>query len=178
MKVLQCYIRFVDALNEKIGVMVSWLTSLMVLVVCYDVFTRYLLKKSSVAVQELEWHLFAVIFLLGASYTLKHDKHVRVDVIYSRLSERKKALINLIGSIIFLIPFALLVIWTSRDFVENSFLLQESSPDPGGLPARYILKACIPLGFFLLLLQGFSLMFQSLILVLDGKRESKEVNSG
>ena len=91
MKFLRQYIKFVDSVNEKIGHAVSWLTTVMVLVVCYDVFTRYVLKSSSVAVQELEWHLFAMIFLLGAAFSLKHDQHVRVDVLYSRFSPKGQA---------------------------------------------------------------------------------------
>lgn len=97
-----------------VGYVVSWLTSLMVLVVCYDVFTRYLLKASMVAVQELEWHLFAIVFLIGAAYTLKHDRHVRVDVLYMKFSKKTQAWIDLIGILIFLIPFSILVIWTSK----------------------------------------------------------------
>jgi len=160
----------IDRFNEKVGTGVSWLTTAMVLVVCYDVITRYVLRKSSVAVQELEWHLFAVIFLLGAGYTLRHDRHVRVDVFYARLSPRKKAVIDLLGSVVFLIPFCLLVIWSSVDFVASSFRIMESSPDPGGLPWRYLLKACIPLGFLLLLLQGLSLTVKSFLSIM-GKGE-------
>ena len=116
--------------------------------------------------------LFAVIFLIGAAYTLKHDRHVRVDVLYMKFSKKYQAWINFLGCIIFLIPFSILVIWASQKFVMNSFKFQEISPDPGGLPARYILKACVPLGFFLILLQGFSLMFRSLLTILDkGKNE-------
>jgi TRAP-type mannitol/chloroaromatic compound transport system permease small subunit len=164
----------VDRFNEKVGAGVSWLTTAMVLVVCYDVFTRYVLRQSSVAVQELEWHLFALIFLLGAGYTLKHDRHVRVDVFYARFSPRMKAAIDLLGSIVFLIPFCLLVIWSSIDFVTNSFRIMESSPDPGGLPYRYLLKACIPLGFLLLLLQAFSLTIKSFLAVMGKGEEGKD----
>ena len=90
MQVLRVYIRFVDGLNERVGRAIAWLTAVLVAVVCYDVFTRYLLKNSLVAVQELEWHLFALIFLLGAAYSLKHDQHVRVDVFYSRFSAGRR----------------------------------------------------------------------------------------
>jgi TRAP-type mannitol/chloroaromatic compound transport system permease small subunit len=131
-----------------------------------------------VAAQELEWHCFAIIFLLGAASTLKHDKHVRVDVFYERFSEKKKAIINLTGSILFLIPFASLVIWSSLDFVKNSFLIHESSPDPGGLPARYILKACIPLGFFFLLLQAVSLASKSLLTVFTEDKNRQGSRNG
>ncbi|NOX37515.1 MAG: TRAP transporter small permease subunit [Calditrichaeota bacterium] len=151
----------IDRINEAIGHGVSWLTTALVLVVCYDVFTRYLLKKSSVAVQELEWHIFATIFLLAAAYALKHDRHVRVDVIYARLSPLAQAWINFAGTLLFLLPFSLMVIWSSYNFVEASFRLRETSPDPGGLPARYILKAFIPLGFFLVFLQGLVMAWQA-----------------
>ncbi|MCK5088097.1 MAG: TRAP transporter small permease subunit, partial [Melioribacteraceae bacterium] len=94
MKLIKSYIQIIDRVNSKIGYYVSWLTGLLVLIVSFDVFTRYFLKESSVAVQELEWHVFALIFLMGAAYTLKADEHVRVDIFYSRLSEKKKAWIN------------------------------------------------------------------------------------
>ena len=162
---LRAYIRFVDGLNERVGRVVSWLTAVLVAVVCYDVFTRY------VAVQELEWHLFALIFLLGAAYSLKHDQHVRVDVFYSRFSPRKQAWVNLIGSVLFLIPFCVIVIVSSQYFVVSAFHIGETSPDPGGLPARWVLKAAIPLGFVLLLLQGLSLACRSLLSVLGHDEE-------
>ncbi len=174
MNILNRFVKIVDGLNEKIGSVVMWFTTLLVLVVCYDVFTRYLLKESSVAVQELEWHIFGIIFLLGAAYTLKEDKHVRVDVLYTRLSNRGKAWINLLGSIVFLMPFAVLVILTSKDFVVNSFIIKEMSPDPGGLPARYILKACIPLGFVLLFLQSLSLAFKSLLKLIQKDSKGRQ----
>jgi len=162
---------FIDALNEKVGYYTSWLTAVLVLVVCYDVFTRYLLKRSSIAVQELEWHLFAFIFLMGAAYTLKHDRHVRVDVLYMRFSPKIQAWINLIGSLLFLIPFSVLAIISSKKFVVSSFLIKETSPDPGGLPGRFVLKFCIPLAFFLILLQGLALMIRSLQTLRNGMME-------
>ena len=160
------YVRAAERVSESVGLAVSWLTGLLVLVVCYDVFTRYLLNNSLVAVQEMEWHLFAFIFLLGSAFTLKHDRHVRVDVFYSRFSPKSKALVNFAGSLLFLIPFCLVGIWGSQAFVKTSFLIGETSPDPGGLPARFILKSAIPIGFFLVLLQGIALSFKSLAIAL------------
>tara|TARA_B100000029_G_scaffold516827_3_gene635514 strand:+ start:16050 stop:16628 length:579 start_codon:yes stop_codon:yes gene_type:complete len=153
---------FVDSINEGVGNIVSWFTSLLVLIVCLDVFTRYFLRMSSVAVQELEWHFFAMIFLLASAWALKHNKHVRVDVLYMNFSPRKKALANLIGTLLFLLPFTIIAIWSSQNFVANSFRIGEVSPDPGGLPARYILKAMIPIGFTLIFLQGFAMAIRSL----------------
>jgi len=158
---MKSYIRIIDKLNERIGSAVSWLTIILVLVTCYDVVVRYVFRESSVAFQEIEWHLFAILFLVGGAYTLKIDDHVRVDIFYTKFSTERKALVDFVGSIIFLIPFCLLAIYASKDFVVNSFLVKETSPDAGGLPARYILKAFIPLSFFLLLLQGIALCFKS-----------------
>jgi len=158
---MKSYIRIIDKLNERIGRGVSWLTIILVLVTCYDVVVRYVFRESSVAFQEIEWHLFAILFLVGGAYTLKIDDHVRVDIFYTKFSTERKALVDFVGSIIFLIPFCLLAIYASKDFVVNSFLVKETSPDAGGLPARYILKAFIPLSFFLLLLQGIALCFKS-----------------
>ena len=145
MKFIRAYINFIDKLNEKVGSLTSWLTTVLVLVVCYDVFTRYILNESSVGVQELEWHIFAVIFLLAASYTYKIDGHVRVDVFYTRFSEKTKAWVNFLGVIVFLIPLCVIIIYTSDFFVLNSFRMGETSPDAGGLPARDILKQKNPM---------------------------------
>ena len=163
MKFINGYIRLVDRINERIGVLTSWLTALLVLVVSYDVIVRYLFGESSVGLQELEWHIFALIFLVAAAYTLKVDEHVRVDVFYTQLSSKKKAWINLLGSIFLLIPFCIIVIIASQDFGFSSFRINETSPDAGGLPARYILKVFIPISFFLLLLEGVALAFKSFV---------------
>jgi len=163
MKIIKTYINFIDKLNEKVGSLTSWLTVLLVLVVSYDVVVRYIFGESSVGLQEFEWHLFALIFLLAAAYTLKIDDHVRVDVFYTKFSSKKQALVNLLGSLLFLIPFCLLVIYSSQEFVSLSFRMGETSPDAGGLPARYILKAFMPISFFLLLLQGISLALKSFL---------------
>jgi TRAP-type mannitol/chloroaromatic compound transport system permease small subunit len=163
MKILRLYIKLIDGLNEYIGIFVSWLTTLMVLVVFYDTVMRYAFKKGNVAIQEFEWHLFAVVFLIGAAYALKHGAHVRVDIIFTRLNARTKAWIDFLGSIFFLIPFAIVVIYSSQNFIANSWAVKEMSPDPGGLPARYALKAMIPLGFALLILQATSEMFKNFL---------------
>ncbi len=163
MRFIKAYIKLIDNLNEKIGNWVSWLTAVLTLVVSYDVFVRYFLKESSVGFQEFEWHLFAIIFLLSSAYTLKIDRHVRVDVFYTRMSDKKKAFVDLFGTLIFLIPFSVVLILASKNFVINSFIMGETSPDAGGLPARYILKSIIPISIFLLLLQGIALAFKSFL---------------
>ena len=159
--------------------MTAWLVLILVLLISYDVAMRYLFHSGSVALQELEWHIFAIIFLFGGAYTLKYDGHVRVDILYrSRfLSNRHRAWVDLIGTLVFLIPFCLLVISGSLPFVGNSFSMSEGSPDPGGLPYRYLLKAAIPVAFGLLLLQGVSLLITSINVIRGGDDPEQEPGS-
>ncbi|MDX1812878.1 MAG: TRAP transporter small permease subunit, partial [Gammaproteobacteria bacterium] len=148
----------IEALSEWSGRIVAWLVLVMALVVGYDVIMRYLFHSGSVALQEVEWHLFALIFLMGSAYTFKHDSHVRVDIFYNShwMNDRRRAWLDLLGGLFLLTPFCLLIIISSFSFVENSYLMGESSPDPGGLSFRYLLKAAIPVGFILIFLQGIA----------------------
>jgi len=174
MNVLKTFIHWIDGLNEWVGRGVAWVTLALVLVIFVDVVMRYLFNKSFVFTQELEWHLFGFIFLIGAGYTLLHDGHVRVDIIYQRLGFKGQAWINLMGVIVFLIPGCLMIIITSFKFVLTSFLILEGSPDPGGIPFRFIVKGFIPAGFSLLLLQGLSLGVHSLLQILGVETPKEE----
>jgi len=160
-----------DGISEWTGKVVSWLTLALVLITTWDVLARYVFKSGSVALQELEWHIFSVIFLAAAAFTLRWDGHVRVDIFYAKLGRRGKAIINLAGTLIFLLPFCAMIIYTSAGFVASSWKFGEASGDPGGLPARYILKAMIPLGFALLSVQGVSMAIRSLVTILTPSRE-------
>ena len=157
-----------EQVSERTGMLVSWLVLAMVLLVSYDVAMRYFFQSGSVALQEMEWHLFSLIFLIGAAYTLKHDDHVRLDLFYKSkfMDDRRRAWIDLFGSIFLLIPFCILIILSAWPFVYQSYIHLEGSPDPGGLPYRWILKASIPLGFTFLLLQGVSDIVKNLSTVL------------
>jgi TRAP-type mannitol/chloroaromatic compound transport system permease small subunit len=148
--------RRIDALQDRFGRAVSWLMLLMVLVVFGDVILRYALKTTSVFTQELEWYLFGTVYLLAAGYTLLHDEHVRVDIVYSKLTPRRKAWFDFVLLFIFFFPSCLLVIYTAWPFVRNSWAVWEGSSDPGGIPARWALKSVIILGFVILLVQGIS----------------------
>ncbi len=148
--------RALDALIELSGRTLAWLVVALVGVTVYDVAMRYFLRQGSVAIQELEWHLFAAIFLLAGAYTLRHDAHVRVDMLYrSRfVSARGRRLIDIAGTLLFTLPFSVLVVWAALPFVSDAFVHGEMSPDPGGLPWRWAAKALIPLGFGLICLQA------------------------
>jgi TRAP-type mannitol/chloroaromatic compound transport system permease small subunit len=153
---LRAFSRGIDAVNGFVGRAGRSLTLLMVLVTTVDVVMRYVFRTSFVFVQELEWHLFAVLFLIVAGYAhLKRD-HVRVDIFYARMSPRGRAVVDLVCGVLFLFPTCFLLVWTSMPFVKASVAVLEGSPDPGGLPARYLLKIAIPVSFALLALQGMS----------------------
>jgi len=148
----------VDAFNDRLGAGLRWLALVMVVIGAYNAVARYLTRftgtqLSSNALNELQWYLFSVIFLMGAAYGLHTDAHVRVDVLYSRLSAKGRAWIDLLGGLLFLLPFSLLMLQVSWPAVRNSWSILETSPDPGGLP-RYPIKALILVSFGLLVVQG------------------------
>lgn len=174
MQALQKIADFINHINEKVGRAASWLTTVLVLLVVIDVIFRYLFNTSKAWTIEMEWHLFALIFLFGSGYALKYDRHVRVDLFYSRFSGRDKALVNLIGGLIFLIPWCLLVIYSAWGYAMQSYRIGEGSPDPGGLPVFYVIKFSIVAGVFLLLLQGIANVIQS---YLDLKNDSSETTA-
>lgn len=152
--------RTLDRFSEWTGHGVSWLTLVMVLIGAYNAVVRYLGRYlgwnlSSNAYIELQWYLFSLVFLLGAAYALRRGAHVRVDVFYDRLGPRGHAWINLVGAVVFLIPFCVFGLWVSWPAVRNSWTVGELSPDPGGLP-RYPIKTVILVGFTLLILQAIS----------------------
>ena len=175
MNLLRRFSRAVDGLNERIGTAIRWLALFMVLLGAFNAIARYLTKYTGMslasnAYTELQWYFFSLIFLLGAAYGLRHDVHVRVDVLFARLSKKAQAWIDLAGTVLFLVPFCVLMLWVSWPAVRNSWSIKETSPDPGGLP-RYPIKAVILLCFVLLLLQGLSHIVKQ-VEVLRGETEA------
>lgn len=148
---------FLDRWVARLGRATSWLTLVLVLLVAGDVLFRYLWHLSSVAEQELEWHVLAVIALIGASYTLQQGDHVRVDIFYQHYGRRLKRWMDILLPALVVVPTMAFIGWLSLNFVAMSWVLTEASPDPGGLPARYLIKAFVPLGFFLVALQGVAM---------------------
>jgi len=131
---------FFEKFNKFLGNLTATFMLLMMFNVFLDVILRYFFNTGSIALQELEWHFFSIMFLFGISYALNDEAHVRVDFIYDTLSDRKKAMINIIGTIFFLIPFAIFIAYGSYDFVYDAYELNEISEDPGGLTHRWIIK--------------------------------------
>jgi len=176
MNVLKTICRWIDTMSEWLGRGVAWVTAGLVLVVFVDVIMRYVFNTSYVFTQELEWHVFGFIFLIGAGYTLLHDGHVRVDVIYQRLGVKGKAWTNLIGVIFFALPGCFMVVVTSWKFTYNAWAVMECSPDPGGIPFRFIVKGFITVGFAILFIQALSMGIHSFLQIF-GKEIPEEENA-
>ena len=145
---------FIDRVTDAIGAVCTWLTPLMVLLTVVVVVLRYALETSAIALQETVLYVHGLVFMLALGYALRHDAHVRVDVLYSRFSQRSRAIVNVVGHVLFLLPVALFIAWNSLNYVQSSWRVMEGSPEVGGLPFVYLLKTLIPLSALLLALQG------------------------
>ncbi|MCC6560615.1 MAG: TRAP transporter small permease subunit [Xanthomonadales bacterium] len=156
MRFLQAACARIDALNEWIGRALAWLTLLLVLLVFALVAARYAFSLGSIAAQETTLWLHSMVFLLGAAFTLKRDAHVRVDLVYQRLTPRGRALADLVGTLLLLLPFCAFLLWVSLDYVAMAWSVREGSREPGGLPGVFLLKTLIPIAAALLGLQGIA----------------------
>jgi len=143
-----------DRFSDLMGWIAGILNLLMLLNVFYDSIMRYFFSRGSIALQEMEWHLFAMVFLFGIAYALKNDGHVRVDIFYDRYSPRWKAIVNIGGTILLLFPLSVLVIEGSVWYVQEAISTGEVSGDPGGLPYRWLIKLVIPTSFVFLLVSA------------------------
>jgi len=163
----------IDSLNEWVGRTVSWLALVIVLVQFLIVVGRYVFGIGSIWVQELIVYMFGFLFMLGAAYTLRHDGHVRVDILYREATPRTKAIVNLTGSILFLIPVCALIFWVAWPYVMQSWSIWEGSQEASGIPARYLQKTAILAFAVLMALQGLALGIRS-VLVLRGDEDEIE----
>ena len=170
--VMKKILTILEAINEKAGILFSWSTLLMVILICTEVVMRYVFNRSFIWMVELEIYLFAFSFLLAAGYAFKHDKHVRVDLFYARFSEKKKAMVNILGGLFFLIPWCLISIIGCLRYANISWRIGEVSQQAGGLPMVYLLKYSLALGFTLLLIQALASILRSILII-----QGKEFNS-
>jgi TRAP-type mannitol/chloroaromatic compound transport system permease small subunit len=146
--------RFFDRFSDLMGWIAGLLNLAMLINVFYDAIMRYFFNSGSIALQEMEWHLFAMVFLFGIAYALKEDGHVRVDILYDRYSPRWKAIVNIGGTLLLLLPLSVLVIKGSVWYVNEAFTTGEISGDPGGLPYRWLIKLVIPASFVFLIVSA------------------------
>jgi TRAP-type mannitol/chloroaromatic compound transport system permease small subunit len=161
--VLQSIADRIDHLNDLIGRTIAWLTLGMVVVTFLVVLLRYAFSIGWISMQESVTYMHAMVFMLGAAYALLKGAHVRVDIFYQRASLKGRAWIDLLGSILLLVPFCVFLVWASWNYVESSWSLLEGSREAGGLPGVFLLKSLIPAMAGLMLLQGVSTMLRSII---------------
>lgn len=174
MNFLRKFEQTINRLSGAFGWLAGWLCVAMIGVVFIDVIARYVFASGSIAMQEMEWHLFAAVFLLGAAYTMRENANVRVDIFYGRMGPRKKAVVDILGTLLFVIPMCSLILYSSYDFVAYSYQIQEVSVDPGGLPYRFAFKALLPLGYLLVLVQSLAVVSLNLRLL----RGNTDADSG
>jgi TRAP-type mannitol/chloroaromatic compound transport system permease small subunit len=174
---LQAIADALDRFAELTGRLVAWLTLAMVLTTVSIVALRYLFQIGSIALQESVSYMHAGVFMLGAAYTLKHDGHVRVDIIYQKTSVRTRAWIDLLGTLLLLFPVCIFILYTSMGYVSAAWAILEGSREAGGLDAVYLLKTAIPVMAMLLLLQGCSMLLRN-ALVITGLSTPDHQDSG
>lgn len=170
MTTLGAVVRAIDWLNERVGRIVSWLVLLLVLNTFFVAVLRYGFSRGWVWLQEMYVWMHAIVFLGAAGYAFLHDGHVRIDVIYGRLSLRAKAWVNLLGSVFILLPMLAAIAWASLPYIRLSWHRLEGSQEAGGLPGLFLLKSFILVFVVLLGLQGLALLLRS-VMVLAGHPE-------
>lgn len=154
--------RVFEAIINVVSYITSFLLFLMIFNVFYDVIMRYFFHNSSVGMQEMEWHLFSVVILFGVSVALKDEGHVRVDFLFEKYSSKKKAVVNILGTVLFLVPLTLLVATGSVGFVLDAYNIGEISEDPGGLTHRWIIKSMIPISMVFLLFSAIGYVIKNI----------------
>ena len=164
-----------DRFILMVGTAASWLNAVLIAVIILQVVMRYAFGHGLVFLEEIQWHLYAVAFMIGMSYVLTTDSNVRLDIAYCGFSERKKEWIEFLGIIFLLMPFIIIFFLHSIDFVENSWRVNEHSDAPMGLPWRWVIKSVIPVSFSLLFISAVSRLIKAANFLFGGK---KEVNHG
>ena len=150
--------QMIDSLNETVGRWASWLSLALVILVGTNVFLRYVLNSPQAWAKELEWHLFSLLFLLTAGYSFKHNRHVRVDLFYEKMTATEKRQVDLWGTLIFLLPWCLILMYTGWNSAMDAYAVGERSPEANGLPNLWLIQFAIPVGAFLLFLQGVAVL--------------------
>ena len=168
MTALRSVVQFIDAFTDRSGRLLAWLALLMALLTAAIVVMRYGFNTGSIMAQELVTYMHGSLFMLGAAYALKQGAHVRVDIFYRNFSPRAQAWVNSLGGIVFLLPVCVFIGAVSWSYVSESWAIMETSPEPGGIPAVFLLKTLIPLMALNLLLQGLAETLRSALLLMEG----------
>lgn len=164
----------IDEIIRRIGHFFSWLNAILVIVIIVQVFLRYIMGMGLVVLEELQWHLYAVGIMLGLSYCVVQDTHIRLDLLHDNFSQRTKEWVELLGHLLLLCPIIILVLVHGWDFFFESWVIKERSDSPIGLPARYIIKSFLLSGFGLLALAALSRMARSVTFLLNKNGQGKQ----
>ena len=163
----------IDRVLIAIGNAASWLWLVLLLVIVANVLLRYAFSEGRIELEELQWHLYSAGFLLGLSYAYQADTHIRVDILHENFSDSTKAWVELYAIVLFVLPFVALIVIYAIPFVMTSFALSESSPSPGGLPMRWLIKSLLPIGFALLGLAALSRLHRVWCFLFDNKSHTE-----
>ena len=188
---LQKIEKIINKIMDMVGYVSSFLLIALTLIISYNVIGRYAFNRSSIALDELSWHIYSSLFLLGISYALRTEAHVRVDIVFERLSSRTQAIINTLGSLVFLFPLCLITVYYGWQFMMESYLwgehpdtvigwftqlfttgIGEKSSDPGGLLNRFLIKGMIPLSFLFLILSSVAFLIKNVSTLLNRQNEA------
>ena len=168
MQRLRTFVHTLDTLTDFSGRLLAWLALAMALLMAAIVVLRYGFDFNSIRMQEAVTYMHGSLFLLGAAYALKQGAHVRVDIFYRNFSPRGQAWVNSLGGVVFLLPLCLFIIGSSWNYVAESWAIMETSPEPGGIPAVFLLKSLIPLMALNLLLQGLADILRNTLVLVEG----------
>ncbi len=166
--------RFIDSFMERLGSAVCWLNSILVVNIVVQVLLRYVLGEGKIWLEELEWHFYGVLLLVGLSYCLASDTHVRLDVFYRRFSVVQKEYVDLFGMLFLVLPLFAVLFFHGLGFLATAWSVNESSPHPLGLSYWWIIKSFIPLTMFLVVLAALSRIIRALVIIVNVKNEGKQ----
>ena len=169
MPFLHACVHYIDAFTERSGQLLAWLALGMALMTTLVVVLRYGFNIGSIAAQESVTYMHGSLFLLGAAYALKSGAHVRVDIFYRGFSGRTKAWVNSVGGIVFLLPLCIFILMSSWDYAGESWSMFETSAEPGGIPAVFLLKSLVPLIAITLALQGIAEILRNALILVEGE---------
>lgn len=166
------YLNFLEKISENIGKSVSYLLLLMVFITVGVVVARYLFQTGSVVMQDSITYLHASVVILAMGYSLQTNSHVRVDIFYQKMNEKQKAIVNLLGSFFFLLPFSIFTLWVSFPYVRRSWAMGEKSAEAGGIPAVFLLKSLLLALVFVLVLQAIIEISKNTLVLLNKEKNT------
>lgn len=162
-----------DAAVKRFGSIISWFWVLLMAVICVNVFMKNVLGQGSIQFEEIQWHIYAALFLLGLSYTMAFDDHVRVDLIYETMNTRRKAWVDFLGILLFLIPFIVMILYFAWPFVMKALADGERSSSPAGLSNYWIIKSTLVVGLGLLAISTLARLHRCAALLFMGSKPPK-----